>query len=427
MIGVIYNQGAGGVSINGIIKRYLVNNGSNVNAGDFVKFLSNTIGTSTASTAGYRAVVKAVKIDESRVFVVSGTASGFLQGCVYTISGNTITAGSVVRINQDNISSVKVEAKKINDNEVLVLFVKNSPYTIYGNIVNINNTTITPSTDIELINNGNSNSIDGLDTIGTNRFLLLYSYGFGDTNLSVLEVNNGAITAGTSQNIANGNGGVNVITIEENKALVLFIRRSISPTSIYGTVAEINGTSITLNSEVNICTPNAVMLCNGVLLDANKIFVAFAYGSSTQLYGRIVNINGTTITTGAQTQISNITYSGKNTSVVKIGSDMVYISHGDSGNDRLQGITATINGNTITSNNDNTTLDSATYSSTATAVEIGGGNMVFTGYAGSSAVSGILYFLNVVDTLSSNSDTILGVADESGNSLQNINVYIPNI
>jgi hypothetical protein len=138
------------------------------------------------------------------------------------------------------------------------------------------------------------------------------------------------------------------VLLEPNK---VFIAYSYSKNfNLYGAIVTINGTSMNatftpLDTTTGVCyyAPSCV------LLEDNKVFIAHSHGSSTTyLYGTIVTIDGTTMTATVKQLNTTKKSCYYAPSCVLIEPNKVFIAHSYSTSTNLYGTIVTINGTTMT-------------------------------------------------------------------------------
>lgn len=172
----------------------------------------------------------------------------------------------------------------------------------------------------------------------------------------------GTDTAINSSTTYTGNV-ISAVALSKNK---VFIAHSYDKSNnyLYGMVCTINGTVITMGADTQLnATNNTGYAISAVALSENKVFIAYRYYYQRNYYmcEVVCTIDGTTITKGIDTyryhsnNISNYTISA-----VALSENKVFIAYGfnDSSNYYLIGIICTIDGTTITEEN-NTYLSTA--------------------------------------------------------------------
>ena len=121
--------------------------------------------------------------------------------------------------------------------------------------------------------------------------------------------------------------------------------------TLYGIVAVISGATITLGTLTQL-TGAAAYTGTSIKVEVLKngnVFIAHGKTSSRYLCGIVCEINGTTITSGTDTQLSTAGYSGVSIGTLLLGNGNVLIAHsyGNSGS-YLFGMIVEINGTAIT-------------------------------------------------------------------------------
>ena len=177
-----------------------------------------------------------------------------------------------------------------------------------------------------------------------------------------------------SENIA-------AVKVSSNKVFVAHR----SGNNLNAIICTINGTTITPGVDTLIVigetsSNNAYQYASAVLIDTNKVFVAHRYG--TDMYGIICNINGTTITAGTDTLLTDGNTSYYQLSAVLLETNKVFISHRKGTN--LNGVVCTISGTTITVGTD-TQLASGSNVYTAAIAQLIDTNKVLITHRGTSA------------------------------------------
>lgn len=312
--------GGGGVDIQGIIEKYLVNSSYNVSAGDFVQYIGTSVsGTDTELdgniSAGYS--IAATKLNDTKVFVVSEANDGFnnytLHGQVVTISGTTITTGTDTILQTGTASGEQIGENlsivTLEENKVFIAYTKgSSKLNLYTMLCTISGTTITAGTEIT-INGENtyySNPYIGMSLISNNKVFISYT---GSYSL-VCTISGTTVTTGTETRLTESSvDKLSIITLEENK---VFIALSYMSHYLSGMVCTISGTTITKGTiAYNSSYSNTQYGISVTRLHKNKVFIAFSYNTSNvYLYGIVASINNNTVTFGSAYSISSNNYSG---------------------------------------------------------------------------------------------------------------------
>ena len=139
--------------------------------------------------------------------------------------------------------------------------------------------------------------------------------------------------------------GVKAVWIDDNKVFVTHRGDMDNTEKLCGVVCEISGTTITFGTAVAIAGRNTYFNVDVTMIDTDKVFVS--HKKSSSLYGVVCEISGTTITPGTDTLISNTANTYEESKVASIDTDKVFIIHRGA-NDILSGIVCEISGTTIT-------------------------------------------------------------------------------
>ena len=337
----LYGQNKGGTSINGIIKDYYAYAGENISAGDLVEYVNGVAGkvdygessdTVIDSSNTYTGRwISALALDANRVFIAHSYTSGLkLYGIVCTVNGATITLGADTPLKDSNGTAEGSSIGLLPDGRVFISHKDNSNY-LYGMLVSINGTTITVDVDTQL---------------STNK-----PYTFRSSTIA----------------LPNGN---------------VFIAHSAKTDNyVYGMVCAIDGNTITYGTDTAINTAKSYTgdTISACLLTDGNVFVAHSYNSSHYLYARVCSISGTTITVGtAKALISDTVKTGEYISTCTLPDGKVFVAHSSSENLNLYGMVCTISGTTVSKGAD-AQLSSTTNSSVGVkAVVLLNGNVLIT-------------------------------------------------
>lgn len=273
MIGQI-NVG-GGVApedfINGIIQEAKAQ--GVVNAGDFVRFLSDysesnkSSDTQLDTNANTGKVISAVALNENKVFIAyrGGTSSSYeLYGFLCTINGATITKSATVNLNTLGFGGEQIVTVQLNENKVLVLYNINNTNGMCGLICTINGNTITVGTNTVIASAYMSGKIISAVKLDEGKIFITHSYGT-DYHLYgiICTINEMTITKGTDTQLFAGTGGARVISavaLSSNKVAIAYSYdlANGSTYTLHIAACQIAGTTITVGSSK---TPPQRRLC----------------------------------------------------------------------------------------------------------------------------------------------------------------------
>ena len=381
-IGALNYQGVkGGIKLNDVIEEFkYAYKGQEIKAGDFVNYI-NGVASSVSSTSSETTIttsrnaqqtIFAVQLTENKfvIFGSPGTSMGdsVVGWAIVGIFENaTIQLGALVYTPVGILLTYQPSATKISENSILLVGCTNTYADRYlcGVVATISGTTIS----------------------------------FGSvTNISAIKTASGRFTS--------------CVSCDDNKVFVTHEHASSNPHTS-GIVCTISGTTITAGTDINLTTGAWVVYCNLGLLEKNKIFVvADDDGGSRGIYGYICTIEGTTITMGTQVSIgtSGDSY-GYGTSLAVFSPNKVVLSYGKGGsNYNLYGMVCTVDGTTITKGTN--TLVSSTKHAYQTSILKINENKAFVSILGatSDGLYGMFYLIDdttitggTLTTLSTNS------------------------
>jgi hypothetical protein len=368
----LYGQNKGGTSINGIIKDYYAYAGENISAGDLVEYVNGIAGKkdygesvdtqlSTQTDSGQ--TISAVALDESRIFIAhsypaSKAGSGsYLYGMVCTINGATITKGTDTALSTVSQMGSNISTILLDDGSVFIAY----GYKLYGMVVNIDGTTITAGTDT-LIVDADLAGQTSLVKLNNGNIFIAHRYGSGTSNSylygMVVSISGSTITKGTDTALVSSAQSGNTISTCLLPNGNVFIAHSYgSSYHLYGMVVTIDGDTIKAGSDIALVSyTNTGYTISTELLPSGKVFIAHSYGSMG-LYGMLVTIEGTTITKGTDTALISKSSMANAISTCLLPDGNVFIAHNKDASSNvssyyLNGMIATINGDTITAGTD---------------------------------------------------------------------------
>lgn len=206
--------------------------------------------------------------------------------------------------------------------------------------------------------------------LSENRIFIIHNYNAIVYGM-VITLNGADIVLGENTQLCNlddnTDDGFVPVVLTPSKVLVAYATNS---KRLYAVVATIENSTITVGEAVQLTTTTYSMTyakrSYGVRLTDNKAFFALCQSSASyKLYGIVMEVDGTTVTAGALTQIVSTSYSASHTSVAALSENKALITHSLGGNSisngKLNAMVVTIDGNSITAGTD-TALDAgATY------------------------------------------------------------------
>lgn len=309
----LINENRSGLKIDGIIQDFLCTS-SQIKAGQFVNYVNglNILKEGTAhDTIGAGNYCHAVKIDETRVFVIHQVSS----------STNT-TCGTLLKFDTATNTITKLSSQSV--------------IAYDGSIYNAHCTVLDDSRVIVVANDG------------ANWYYL---------QAVVCTITETSFTVGTNYRVSNkSHSGTNarVARIDTDRALVTFTNKE-KNNSIYAIALSIKGSVITVEiAETEICTtPYSNEKMTLVELSTNKVFLAHqTKQTDSTLNAMIVNVGTTNITCGPDTVLSDIDASGEVSCACLMDENKILLIHSYDVSFALAGMICTVEGNTITHGKD---------------------------------------------------------------------------
>ena len=426
-------EAGGGVEINGLIEEYKVLAGENVSAGDFVEFVNNVNKELNTSSVSCYYPPSCVLLEENKVFIAHGDGSSYatLYGTIVEINGTKMTATSKQLNSSCNYapSCVLLEHNKV----FIAHSHTNSSSYLYGTIVEIDGSTMTATStqlNVEVRSCNNSPSCVLLEE---NKIFIAHQY----TNSSylygtIVEIDGTTMTATSTQLNSESYScyySPSCVLVEENK---VFIAHMFSSGSryLYGTIVTINETTMTSTSkQLNSNSYSCYYYPSCILLESNKVFIVHPYSSIYKLYGTIVEINGTTMKATSKQLNSNNYSCYLAGSCILLEPNKVFIAHGYTNTYLLYKTIVEINGTEMTATFEEINDSNYSCNNNAPSCVLLEPNKVFIAHPngkGSSSYKylyGTIYFGNEAKPTTS---TIKGVAKTSGTGGDTIQVYVPN-
>ena len=344
-----YEGSSDGVSINGIIAAYKVDAGQNINAGDFVTFVVRALSDlGSAYTAP-----SAVLLDANKVFIAHVYRSNhYLYGTIVTIDGTTMTPVTTQLSTVASSSWYGVSVILLEANKVFIAHAYSGSAYLYGTIVTIDGTNMTAVTTQLSAVEYSCRVAPSAILLESNKVFIAHSYSntmylYG----TIVTIDGTTMTPVTTQlsTVASSchEAPPSAILLAENK---VFIGHAYSSSRyLYGTIVTIDGTTMTpVTTQLNATGRSCFDAASVILLEANKVFIAHRYGNTNYLYGTIVTIDGTTMTPVA-TQLSEVSYSAfSSPSAILLETNKVFIAHSYISSQYLYGTIVTIDGTTMT-------------------------------------------------------------------------------
>lgn len=288
------------------------------------------------------------------------SAGDFVEFINGVASQRTETSNYIAINDTDASTAYYISAVALDDTRVFIAHTihTGSIYVLYGVVCIINGASIIVGTDTLINDRRNCQYPISTVLLQDGRVFVTHtgsntSNGSGSVFLwgVLCEVSNNVINVSQKQILVNDTVYSNSSKVLPNGSVFIAHRYGTS-NYIYGMIVEISGTTITTKTDTQLwgsSTQSATELST-VLLDKERVFIINGYSSSYRLYGMICTINGTTLTAGTNTSLVSTTYSSRALSSDKIDTNKVFISHEKDSD--LYGIVCSVSDTTITKGTD---------------------------------------------------------------------------
>lgn len=423
----------GGVEINGLIEEYKVYAGETINAGDFVDFITNVFKQlNSTKQSYYSSTASCVLLEPNKVFIAHGyNNTAYLAGTIIQINGTEMTATTTKLDSTTYSMLMSSSCVLLEPNKVFIAhgYGNGSAY-LYGTIVTIDGTTMT-ATSTQLDSTTYSGYGQSCVLLEPNKVFIANQYS-SDKYLYgiIVEIDGTSMTATLKKLNSSSNSCYYVpscVLLENNK---VFIAHAFASENLYGTIVTIDGTNMTttsnkLDSKSNACSfygPSCV------LLESNKVFIGVTYTNFSYLAGVIVEINGTEMTATTK-QFYNEDYVSYRYLVkcCLLDSNKVIMLHKYSQEELFALTVVKIDGTNMTA--ETTILDSVNSMGYPVCAFLESNKVLITKGTGSySYLSAYIYFGNQAKQPAKTTlgKTIKGIAKTGGTEGQTIQVYVPN-
>ena len=295
--------------------------------------------TRLSDTTRSGSAISAIKLDDNRIFIAHSYGNNYhLYGMIVSISGSTITTGDdkELTINTTIDRPGRISAQLLHGGDVFVSYPYGARNYLYGMIVSISGTSVTAGTEVSLSTDPMSGEIISTQLLSNGNVFIAHSYSNYQLYGMIVAIIGSTIRVGKKEqlsNITNSGKSISTKLLRDN---VIFIAHSYDTYYyLYGMIVNIDGTSI-INGKDTILSSikRSLFKISTELLPNGNIFLTYcnnATGTNDELYGMIVIINNAIITAGIETQLSNVSFSGTETSILSITNELTFVVHSYSG------------------------------------------------------------------------------------------------
>jgi len=272
--------------------------------------ISNSVGSATQAATDTGEDYSVVSIGSSKVMFLFEGTSAYVKAVVGTISGTSISFGTVFVVNSSTSESIRGAYDSINDKVVVVYGKSYGSNPGYSKVLTVSGTSISSGSEVTFSGSTNVSGISMAPVFDpdTGKIAVVYwEYGGGDP----LKVSIGAVS-GTSISYTPGNqfatGGRYVDAVYDTAANAFAIIYSDVSNNLRVIAATLSGTTMTFGSALDLYTgASAQNSYPSIGYDASaSAFVAVYADETNNKYGtaRVGTISGTTITLGSATLVS---------------------------------------------------------------------------------------------------------------------------
>lgn len=296
-----------------------------------------TAGTDTELSwmTGSGSRISAVLLPNGNVFIAHASSNDgpSLYGIVCVIEGTTITAGTDKELDSSSYSADTISAILLNNNTVFIAHTYKKYHYLLGMIVTINGTTVTKETDTEL--SSNTNSADRISTVklADNKIFIAHLYSNKVYGM-VVSINGTTITTGTDTQIVDAYSdgvGISACALPNGNAFVAYTHYATTYRYSLGAVlCAISGTTITVGSTYWNAVANTGTRVSVLTLPNGNILLLHGYGTDHYLYGKVFTIDGTSVKSGSDIQLSTEKYTGYTISQCLLSNGTIFAAHSNS-------------------------------------------------------------------------------------------------
>lgn len=295
--------------------------------------------TRLSDTTRSGSAISAIKLDDNRIFIAHSYGKNYhLYGMIVSISGSTITTGddTELTINTSIDRPGRISAQLLHGGDVFVSYPYGARNYLYGMIVSISGTSVTAGTEVSLSTDPMSGEVISTQLLSNGNVFIAHSYSNYQLYGMIVAIIGSTIRVGERKqlsNITNSGKSISTKLLRDN---VIFIAHSWDTYYyLYGMIVDIDGTSIINGTDTILSSiKRSLFKISTELLPNGNIFLTYcnnATGTNDELYGMIVIINNAIITAGIETQLSNVSFSGTETSILSITNELTFVVHSYSG------------------------------------------------------------------------------------------------
>lgn len=275
---------------------------------------------------------KEIGTDKFMVIFQANTGGGGagVKVCVLTVSGTTITVGSITTIETTGSLSNDVAVAKVDTDKAIIFYSQDSSQDLYSQVLTVSGTTITTNTPVLVKAGGNAWHIKSIQ-LATNSLLVIYT-GNTSSNLfgAVVTVSGTTPTIGTEQTLraTSADYYLGLEFISSTKALLVFSEQT-TPTNDQVAILTISGSTVTKGTDLAIGSARITYEFGIKIITKNYALVA-NYSTNTNIVLRFLDISGSTPTSISTQNLTSGDTSGRHnvTTICKVKPWIYMVSGG---------------------------------------------------------------------------------------------------
>ena len=286
--------------------------------------------------------------DPDNTKIVNAFCTTTLHGIVGTVSGTGITYGTAVAANSNNSGEAQIVYDTANDKVVIIYTNNNNSYgeavvgTVSGTSISFGSVVV-----------WNSASTSGVSAAyDTNAGKVVVAWRNSGTAYGIVGTVSGtSISFGSSATIfSGGNLQETRMVYDTNAQKSVFIVRDASPQKGYAMVLTVSGTDVTAGSSVEFLSSEVTNQSTALAYNSTDNNVVIAYskaGDSNNGFLAIGTISGTSISFAGETKFSSANATNYVKLAYKSSGNMLGIIYNDSGSTKVNFNNAVISGTTF--------------------------------------------------------------------------------
>jgi hypothetical protein len=298
--------GGGASTVNGVPRRYTVEAGASVNAGDFVEFIQKWGCARLGDTAG---VVSAAALNDTKVLIAYYNATvDKYRALVIDVDGATVTTGTPIEISGPTSGSISVTT--LNESKAVIAYTDASNHGT-AEVLTVTGTTLTRGTPSVF---STATTYDtSVVALSASKVLATYrtSTSWGNYAM-VLTIDGTTITNGTVQRFTTGVRWTKAVRLTENKALAVYDMYDwnySTPQSVMARVVTIGDDGVTISmGSASTVHGYGVNQFEIAALTNDQVLVLFSdVNDSARPAAMLLNVNNTSVSKAVSTALGALT------------------------------------------------------------------------------------------------------------------------